>query len=80
MVDMVYRKKNYISGQLDNIEFVVVLTKNQNKWVFCWHKRRESFENIKDFTIAKNMLKAWERDYGSDNNGYICIFSKVGGL
>ncbi|SDB69836.1 NUDIX domain-containing protein [Butyrivibrio sp. INlla16] len=32
-------------GQLDNIEFVVILTKYKDKWVFCWHKKRESFEN-----------------------------------
>ncbi len=34
---MVYRKKNFILGQLENIEFVVILTRYQDKWVFCWH-------------------------------------------
>ena len=42
---MIYRKRNYFLGQLDNIEFVVILTKYKDKWVFCWHKKRESFEN-----------------------------------
>ncbi len=38
-------KKNFFLGQLDHIEFVVIFTKYQNKWVLCWHKRRQSFEN-----------------------------------
>jgi 8-oxo-dGTP diphosphatase len=42
---MVYRKKNFILGQLENIEFVVILTRYQDKWVFCWHKKRKSYEN-----------------------------------
>lgn len=38
-------KKNYLAGQLDNIEFVVIFTKYQDKWVYCWHKKRESYEH-----------------------------------
>lgn len=32
-------------GRLDNIEFVVIFTRYQGKWVYCWHKRRESYEH-----------------------------------
>ena len=38
-------KRNFILGQLDNIEFVVIFTRYQDKWVMCWHKYRKSFEN-----------------------------------
>lgn len=38
-------KNNYLAGQLDNIEFVVIFTKYQDKWVYCWHKKRESYEH-----------------------------------
>lgn len=38
-------KKNYLAGLLDNIEFVVIFTKYQDKWVYCWHKKRESYEH-----------------------------------
>lgn len=38
-------KTNYPAGMLDDIEFVVVFTNYQGKWVYCWHKRRESFEH-----------------------------------
>ncbi len=38
-------KRNCFLGQLDNIEFVVIFTRYENKWVLCWHKRRKSFEN-----------------------------------
>ncbi len=34
-------KNNYFLGQLDKIEFVVIFTKYQDKWVYCWHKQRE---------------------------------------
>lgn len=37
--------KIYLLGELQNIEFVVIFTKYQDKWVYCWHKRRESFEH-----------------------------------
>lgn len=40
-----YGKNNYLAGQLDNIEFVVIFTKYQDKWVYCWHKKRESYEH-----------------------------------
>lgn len=36
---------NYPAGMLDNIEFVAVLTNYKGKWVYCFHKRRESFEH-----------------------------------
>ncbi len=38
-------KTNYPAGVLDDIEFVVIFTNYQGKWVYCWHKRRESFEH-----------------------------------
>lgn len=33
------------AGRLENIEFVVIFTRYQGKWVYCWHKRRESYEH-----------------------------------
>jgi len=38
-------KKNHNLGQLDNIEFVVIFTRYQDKWVYSWHKKRQSFEH-----------------------------------
>lgn len=38
-------KNNVFLGQLNRIEFVVIFTKYQNKWVYCWHKKRESYEH-----------------------------------
>ena len=38
-------KRNFLLGQLDNIEFVVIFTKYNDQWVLCWHKRRGSYEN-----------------------------------
>lgn len=38
-------KNNYFLGCLDNIEFVVIFTKYQDKWVYCWHRKRESYEH-----------------------------------
>lgn len=38
-------KKKYFPGELDNIEFVVMFTRYRDKWVFCWHRRRKSFEH-----------------------------------
>ncbi|MBO5987275.1 MAG: NUDIX domain-containing protein [Lachnospiraceae bacterium] len=38
-------KKNYNLGQLDNIEFVVIFIRYQDKWVYSWHKKRQSFEH-----------------------------------
>ena len=35
----------YAAGSLDRIEFVVIFTRYQGKWVYCWHKRRESYEH-----------------------------------
>jgi len=36
---------NYIVGSLDKIEFVSIFTRYEDKWVYCWHKKRESFEH-----------------------------------
>lgn len=33
------------AGRLDNIEFVSIFTRYQGKWIYCWHKRRESYEH-----------------------------------
>lgn len=38
-------KSNYIAGLLNNIEFVVIFTKYNDRWVYCWHKKRESWEH-----------------------------------
>lgn len=38
-------KTDYPAGTLDNIGFVVIFANYQGKWVYCWHKRRESFEH-----------------------------------
>jgi len=35
----------YPVGRFDNIGFVVIFTRYQGKWVYCWHKRRESYEH-----------------------------------
>ena len=35
----------YLAEKLDNIGFVVIFTRYQQKWVYCWHKRRQSFEH-----------------------------------
>lgn len=38
-------KTDYPAGRLEHIEFVVVFTRYQDKWVYCWHKYRQSFEH-----------------------------------
>lgn len=38
-------KTNYFAGFLDDIAFVVIFTKYKDKWVYCWHKKRESYEH-----------------------------------
>lgn len=35
----------YPAGRLDNIEFVAVFTRYRGKWVYCWHRRRKSWEH-----------------------------------
>ena len=35
----------YPVGSLDNIGFVVIFTRYQKKWVYCWHKKRKSYEH-----------------------------------
>ncbi|MBR6359047.1 MAG: NUDIX domain-containing protein [Lachnospiraceae bacterium] len=42
---MRYLKKNHYLGQLSDITFVVILTRYMDKWVFCRHRKRQSFEN-----------------------------------
>lgn len=38
-------KRNYWAGYLERIEFVSVFTMYMGKWVYCWHRKRESFEH-----------------------------------
>ena len=38
-------KTEYPAGWLQNIEFVVIFTRYQDKWVYCWHKHRKSYEH-----------------------------------
>lgn len=38
-------KTNYPAGWLYDIKFVVIFANYKGKWVYCWHKRRESFEH-----------------------------------
>ena len=38
-------KTNYPAGWLSDIRFVVIFANYQDKWVYCWHKRRASFEH-----------------------------------
>lgn len=38
-------KTDHPAGRLEQIEFVVIFTRYQGKWVYCWHKHRESFEH-----------------------------------
>lgn len=35
----------YPAGTLDNIGFVVIFTRYQGKWVYCWYRHRKSFEH-----------------------------------
>ena len=35
----------YPVGWLNDIAFVGIYTRYQGKWVYCWHKRRESYEH-----------------------------------
>lgn len=35
----------YPVGRLDDIGFVVIFTRFQGKWVYCWHKKRKSYEH-----------------------------------
>lgn len=38
-------KTDYPAGRLEQIDFVVIFTRYQGKWVYCWHERRGSFEH-----------------------------------
>lgn len=38
-------KTDYPAGRLEHIEFVVIFTRYRGKWVYCWHKYRQSFEH-----------------------------------
>ena len=33
------------AGWLQDIEFVIIFTRYQDKWVYCWHKYRKSYEH-----------------------------------
>ena len=35
----------YPAGRLDDITFVAVFTRYNGKWVYCWHKKRKSYEH-----------------------------------
>lgn len=35
----------YPFGRLENISFVAIFTRYQGKWVYCFHKRRKSYEH-----------------------------------
>jgi 8-oxo-dGTP diphosphatase len=37
-------KKIYPAGSLDNIGFVSIYAKHKGKWIFCFHKRRKTWE------------------------------------
>ena len=37
-------RKDYPAGSLDNIGFVQIYAKHQGKWVFCFHKKRQTWE------------------------------------
>jgi 8-oxo-dGTP diphosphatase len=38
-------KTNFPAGWLSDIQFVVIFANYHGKWVYCWHKRRGSFEH-----------------------------------
>lgn len=38
-------KTDYPAGRLEQIDFVVIFTRYQRKWVYCWHRHRGSFEH-----------------------------------
>lgn len=38
-------KKYYSAGELDDIGFVVIFARYRDKWVYSFHKRRQSFEH-----------------------------------
>ena len=38
-------KTNFPAGWLSDISFVVIFANYQGKWVYCFHKRRGSFEH-----------------------------------
>ena len=38
-------KIEYPAGWLQDIEFVIIFTRYQDKWVYCWHKYRKSYEH-----------------------------------
>lgn len=35
----------YPVGRLDDIGFVAIFTRYQGKWVYCWHRKRKSYEH-----------------------------------
>ena len=38
-------KIEYPAGWLQDIEIVIIFTRYQDKWVYCWHKYRKSYEH-----------------------------------
>lgn len=38
-------KTDYPAGRLEQIDFVVIFTRYQGKWVYSWHRHRGSFEH-----------------------------------
>lgn len=38
-------KTDYPAGRLEDISFVVIFASYQGKWVYCWHKKRKSYEH-----------------------------------
>ena len=38
-------KTIFPAGMLDDIQFVIIFTRYKDKWVYCWHKYRKSFEH-----------------------------------
>lgn len=39
------QKNYYFAGTLNQIAFVVIFAKYQDKWVYAWHKKRQSWEH-----------------------------------
>ncbi|WP_081675941.1 NUDIX domain-containing protein [Butyrivibrio sp. AC2005] len=76
--------RNFLLGQLDNIEFVVIFTKYNDQWVLCWHKRRGSYENPGGHVEAgETAMQAARRELyeetgmrpGEEIHGTVCYHS-----
>lgn len=54
---------NHIAGSLDNIKFVAIEAKYNDKWVLCFHKRRQKWECPGGHVeIGESPLKAAKRE------------------